>query len=339
MLYNIIQSIINIPISAILTITMFVLLAISVLFGMLRGMKKTIFYTIFYIIGVAVFFLTLGGLTNALLNFNLSNFGLNVNGVTVKSLNESIPEIFRSFLSQNNADLSGMFVKGTESYILVTSILKFVAQLVLTIAFIIVFQIVYKIILWFFWILFGKRLTKSKKYNSKGIKTKKHRLIGGVLGLVPGLLSVFMIFVPLSGIFSVASSLTSENSSNGISFGDYLSKEDYKSLQKALGSYEESAPGKVFNIIVNKDGTSLDVMIFDKITNVQIDDRNVNIRKDLENIGIFANEILSTGLLDVISNDNFTSNELINVVQENSNTITPTNKYLFHKYVNLGNIP
>ena len=324
MLHEIIQTISNIPISTILTISMIVLLLLSVLFGFLRGLKKSIFYIVFYLIGIVVFFISLGGMTNALLNFNLSGMNIRINGILIESLNDSVPEVLRSFLAKSNdADLSGMFVKGSESYILVTSLLTFAAQLVLTIGFIVVFQIVYRLIIWILWLIFGKKSNGMRRVSVKGkvINPSKNRLLGGVMGLVPGLISIFMLFVPISGIFSVASSLTAGKDQDGVSFGDYLSEEDYRSLQKALGSYEESAPGKVFNIIVSQDGTSLDVMIFDKITSVRIDDRDINIRKDLENIGRFASTMISSGLFDVLSNDNFTTNELIEIVKENSDEI------------------
>ena len=133
-------------------------------------------------------------------------------------------------------------------------------------------------------------------------------------------MSVVMFFTPISGIFSIASSLT-KTEKEGVSFGTLLSEEDYKLFKQAVGSYEESMPGQVFNIITSKDGRSFDLVLCDKLITVKIDDRSFNIRHDIENIGNFATDMLSTGILDVVASDSFTSNDLINIVDGNRETI------------------
>ena len=307
MLHSIILGMSGIPISPILTITMFALLAISVLIGMLRGVKKSFFYTIFYLIALIVFFLSLNKMTEIILN----------------SSTETVLTSLRNLLgSFNGANLDNMFVKGTESYTLVMSILGFVVQLLLCIGFTFFYEVIYKLLVWLFWILIGKRFApKKKKVRGKIIRIKRQRLAGACIGIIPGIISVFMLFIPISGIFSVASSFTRVEKNEGISFGTLLNEEDYKLFKQAVGSYEESVPGKIFNMVSSKDGRSIDLWLCDRLITVNIDDRQYNIRHDIENIGEFTSAILSTGISEVIFDDNLTSYDLINVVEENEEII------------------
>ena len=323
MLFGIIQQISSLPISSYLTIAMLVLLGISFLFGLLRGVRKSFFYTIFYLFACAFFFLSLDKLTMKVLYSDISSAGISIADVSITSLAESMPEVLRSLLSNGNSgDYSNMFVPGTESFTLMLSLLGFGVQIALCLGFIVFFQIAYKIIVWLLWITLGRWMFKMKyRENGKVHKKKKHRILGGFMGLVPGCISVLMLFIPLSGFFSVASSMTNTKN-EGVSFGDVLSEDDYKSLQKAIGSYEESVPGKIFNIAVSSDGRSLDLWAFDKMITVNVDGNEFNIRKDLENIGSFASNIMSTGLLSVVTDTEFTANELIKVTDEDSEVIT-----------------
>ena len=56
---------------------------------------------------------------------------------------------------------------------------------------------------------------------SKGklIKKPKNTTGGALVGFIPGLISVVMLFVPLSGVFSIAQSVTRVDVKNGVSFG------------------------------------------------------------------------------------------------------------------------
>ncbi len=333
MFHEIIQVIANIPISTYLTIAMIVLLAISIIFGLLRGVRKSFFYVFFYLIGVAFFLFTVQDVTNNLLNFDLSGLGIIVKGVHFTSLAESMPEFLRVSLTEiYNTDFSTMFVKGSDSYNFLMIVLGAVIQESYCIGFIVFFQIIYKIIIWLFWLIFGRLIYKKKvREHGKIIRVKKQRLSGAIMGLIPGFISVVMLFVPISGAFSLFESMTKVNKEDGVSFGELLSEEDYELLQKAVGSYEESLPGQIFNIITSEDGRSLDLYLYDKVITVNFDDVSYNVRYDIENIAAFASEIISTGLFDVLVQDDFTSYDLIEVVDNNE-------KKLKHAFESLGSI-
>lgn len=308
MLHELIQNISNIPLSIIFTLSMIVLLVISVGIGFLRGMKKSIYYTITYIVALLIFMLSLNGITQGIVN-SIIGGGEILNFVS-------------SFLGGNSQDIGNMFMPGSASYNLVAVSLGFVIQFVLIIGFIVFFEIFYKLIVWLLWVLVFQRFDKKKiRKGGKIIYTKRQRISGALVGLVPGFMSVLMMFIPISGIFSVASSITSSEKKEGVSFGSLLSEEDYSLLKNALNSYDESLPGSTFNIFVSKDGRSLDVYLFDKLVTVTIDDHEYNVRKDLENIGKFASNMSTIGLLEVTSNENFTSYDLIETVENNRETI------------------
>ena len=139
MLHNIVQGLANAQIANIMTIVFVALMFISVIWGILRGFKKSVFYTIFYVIACAVLFVSLDKIATLALSFDLSSFGLVINGVKLVTLGDSVPELLRSILSQGNgADLSSMFVKGTESYVLVNTVLGSMVQFVFVLVFLVI---------------------------------------------------------------------------------------------------------------------------------------------------------------------------------------------------------
>ena len=52
--------------------------------------------------------------------------------------------------------LSTMFVKGTESYTLVNTVLGSIVQFAVVLAFVLLFQTVYKLFVWILWLIIGK---------------------------------------------------------------------------------------------------------------------------------------------------------------------------------------
>ena len=223
MLHNIVQGLANAQIANIMTIVFVALMFISVIWGILRGFKKSVFYTIFYVIACAILFLSLDKIASLALSFDISWLGYSINGVKLVTLGDSVPEILRSILSQGNgADLSTMFVKGTESYALVNTVLGSIVQFAVVLAFVLLFQTVYKLLVWILWLIIGKRFDKRKvRVRGKLIKKPKNATGGALVGLIPGLISVVMLFVPISGVFSIAQSMTKAEVKNGVSFGDY----------------------------------------------------------------------------------------------------------------------
>ena len=301
MLLGIFQSLSNFPISTVLTVIAVALLALSVLFGIIRGFRKSLFYTIFYLIAFAGFLLGFPTITKIIVNM---------------AVMEPIAEFARSTLSNiNGADLSSMFVSGTASYTFLLAMVSFVVQIALCIGFIVIFEVFYKIIIWLFWVLIGKRMFKTKiKKRGRIIRKSKQRIFGGLVGLIPGAMSVIMLFVPISGIFSIASSFTRVDKKESVSFGTLLDEEDYNALQKTFNAYDESIPGMIFNLSTSKDGRSLDLVLLDRFISVKIDDKEFNIRKDIERLGQFATNIASTGITDVIASDTLTPNQLLEAV-------------------------
>ena len=302
MLLGLIQTISNFPVSLILTITMVVLLALSVLFGFIRGVRKSLFYSVFYVIAFAGFILAFPMITTMIVNMFIGQ----------------IADMLRSILSGfNGADLSNMFVNGTASYAMLLTFVSFGVQIALCFAFVLLFEVFYKIIIWLFWVLIGKRFAKTKiKKHGKIIRKSKQRIFGGIVGILPGILSVIMVFVPISGIFSIASSFTRVEKKESVSFGGLLNEKDYAALQDSLNSYDKSLPGMIFNMSTSKDGRSLDLVLLDRFITVRIDDREFNIRRDIEKLGEFSATMASTGLLDIFNGEELTINELVSTIKE-----------------------
>ena len=183
----------------------YVVLALAILAGLARGFKKSIFTLVTMAIFYVVFFVTINQAVEFLWTFNMPWLGGVMSNVdpglsTFTTFEESLSQLMQVLLG-DSVDIT---TSSTEVLALATGIVKFVVKLIWTIAYFTVILLVYKIIM----LIIGAIFFGTKKGASK------NRGLGAAVGVLNGLMAVFVLLIMLGGIMSVmesTSSLLQEN--------------------------------------------------------------------------------------------------------------------------------
>ncbi len=177
--------------SSALTCIFFIFLILGFLYGLWRGFSKSL--TRFFIViavAVATFFIV-PAISNALLSADISSWGLEVEGVAVKNLQQFIVE----FLS--NIEQVNELMNASPTF---TSFIQVVPQILLNIAlFIVLFLLIKMLSMIIYWIL-SAILFPKKKMAGKN----KHRFVGGIIGAVQGLFVAVVVLLPMFGIINLS---------------------------------------------------------------------------------------------------------------------------------------
>ncbi len=126
---------------------------------------------------------------------------------------------------------------------------------------------------------------KDEKGNVIKLKSKKYRILGGVIGTFQGLILVFITFLPFSGLIGMVNDLTAQTAqaSQQTQYQDSPSAQFIKSyipeeLQNVFDAYESSAIAKMSGFL------NLDDACFDNVSTVTVDNIKISLRTEVLNI-------------------------------------------------------
>lgn len=253
-------------IALILNFSFVFILVIGFLIGMWRGIKKASINLIFSIMGVFVAFFCCGLVTNAILDA----------GITVNGQPDTINGFFVSLLKAN-PDIAHLIETTPSFETFIVRIpyvfMNVIVFLFLTLAVEFVTYILYKI--------FGAIFVKNK--DKDGNKLPKHRLTGGIIGLVKTFILCFFVLMPFISLIGTASEFTSgmvtSAAMDETEEGDASNKE-----MTAAGVVANSIEGintSAFGVIGNMFG--LDDAMFDYLTKFDLNGETVQVRKEIAN--------------------------------------------------------
>ncbi len=256
----------------ILSVSFILIIALSVLAGLIKGMRKSLFQLVFSIVFFILALITIPFIAEAILNMDISSYKqyfpaeIQDNVSTVKGT-------IASALIENLPDYQVLFTPGSETLEIVYGVVKLVVIIVLFLLYFIFSFTILKLITLIFW-----QFAKPKE------KVKKYRGMGALIGGVRGLLTVMLLAVPLAGLSSLYGSVstvmkTLDTGNNG-GTEETESYEEESALDDILTSYDRTWVAKIY------DPTDLDEKMFDsvfKIT-VKIDGKkdSIKLRKELQ---------------------------------------------------------
>jgi len=167
----------------------YIILIIAVLFGFLRGFKKTLFNFIVMAIFYIVFFVTLNTMVDTLWSMDLGFLGS-----TFANIDPSLSD-FSSFENDYQSIIQVLFNNSfdftqSEMDALAVGLMQFVVKIVWAIAYFTVILIIYKLLTGLIRLIFVRN------------KKNKHRLMGGVVGVLNGAMAVFVTLIILGGTVS-----------------------------------------------------------------------------------------------------------------------------------------
>ena len=303
------------------------IIALSVLFGVIRGAKKSAFRLCWLFATFIIVFLITPSISNMLNTIDISSLNLNIYGtvnrvcdIGVNLLNEfakNEPTIQNSGAVQSLAENLPIILLNLIVFVLLFWILKW--------------------ILWPIWAAFSSHFFDKEKREEKMMKKqrkeqlkhnpgfvnkeqndplvfifhkKKKRFVGALLGFITGVLLCIITFCPIVGINSIYqnayANLQIKKDGETVSLID-SSVED-KQVLEYVSSYENSIINKIFNYSgVNLLSKSL----FNNLATVKIADKKVNLSDEI-NVAINV-----YNHIDTISNfniDNLTQKSIDNAI-------------------------
>ena len=268
-------------ISLILSGIFILIIVLSFIRGLIRGRHKSIYRLVVTTVFFIVAWLLLPFITSKLLSFDFSSiYQLNIDGQNINTIVEGIE--FLTIKALGITKESNVVVADTMFYGFAFA----TAELLLrTVLLIILFVLNYTVIRWILWIVY--LIIKPKKLKVKG---SKHRLAGGIIAAVNAFAICMMLFVPLSGVFDMASNVTnilkSEETEVKVALSDEVinngSNLDFDLINDYANAYRESAFGFIFGIKIN--GTEIDCQLFDAMYNIKYNGEKIKLRKEIDTV-------------------------------------------------------
>ncbi|MDA3932537.1 MAG: hypothetical protein PF513_07355 [Tenericutes bacterium] len=314
----------NIDFALYLNISFFSVLAIGLLFGLLKGFRRSLYTFIITVIFIGIFFLTVNPIVTYLYNLELNFIGglaSNVSGGLSQAT--SVQEAARLFLFEQFGENLDTSQTNPEFLAFADAMGMFVLKIVYTILYFSIIQVIYRLI------LFIASLFIFRKGRSKNKKGKRGRALGGVFGTLTAAVNVFVMIIMLSGIISISESLVSlqgeplayqidldRNTKPNITRIDQsLTKigklnpqqmaETNTALDDAMASLETIITEYNNNIIiqgvnafqvedeVTGENKNLAIILFDEVLSINYENESIALRQDLrtftEIAGIYLN--------------------------------------------------
>ena len=218
----------NYFILAILALTA-VPIVLGVLLGLLRGSRRALLRLILIVVCIVVAVFVCGSVTNMVVEVDISGYVEGAEGTM------TVTDYVAQMLGEDLQDLGDYVVP------IIQSLVKIV--LFLTIFF----------VLWFFsWLIIYplcKLFVKPKKVlDSNGrMKKKKHRLLGGLFGLIQGVAVALCVCIVFNGLFFVGGQLM--EISEGIQYINENTSEGEPSTYAEEGDSTEEGSGSIFGDI------------------------------------------------------------------------------------------
>lgn len=128
-------------------------------------------------------------------------------------------------------------------------------------------------------------------------KHKKMRLVGGVMGLVRYVVAFSLLLSPFTAM--VNSTVGKLRDENGNIQRNDLDNDFYNAVMNVLEGYNNSAVAKVFFVVTDKEGNSIDVQLMNNVTISNLDEETViSLYDEIGNIGKLAISAVGTGAFD-----------------------------------------
>ncbi|MBQ7579113.1 MAG: EI24 domain-containing protein [Clostridia bacterium] len=266
-------------ISAIIASVALVLLILGFIFGWMRGYQKSLTrLVIVLIVAVGAFFLT-PVISNAVINFNISGFGIKANGETV----ETVKDYIIALLSQIKEVKEALDSSST--------LTAFIQQMPIMIVNVVVFPILFFILKWLsmaIYAIFAFTVFSKKKMENKN----KIKLLGAGIGTVQALVATLVLLVPLFGFVSIASNISANANSSSSTSVAYQTSTNYEvaesggiSIDEAT-TYVEKYTTAFNNTWVVKiyravGGEKLSIAVFNNLSTQKINGVETNLTKEL----------------------------------------------------------
>ncbi len=253
------------------------ILIVGFLIGLWRGLKKSAVNLAFSIAGVLLAFFITPSITNATLTFN----------VTINGTRQTISDfIINQFAA--NTDIAHMMAVNENFATLVNHL---PSAIVSTLVFILL-----TLIIEFFIYIIYKIIAVLCLKNKPG--KKRHRLLGGAVGVVKAFVISIFMFMPLTSLLGLVNDVNSTEDifTQTVVAEEYVGEEENEGLidrfiaNKEVTKQIKDVEKNVFSIIGGAAG--VDDAMFDYLSSFKMGKETVKIRQELKTYAQTANVIL-----------------------------------------------
>ena len=278
---------------------------IGFLFGLWKGLKKASLRLGVFLVFLVISALISQPITKAILKINVT-IGGNTASITDQIVNLLCSiEVIDGFYQSSSAFAQLINV-------IPVALINCIVFILLTLILSLIGYFVYLILA----AIFIKR--NKKPYAVKNGNTvvvadykseKKYRLLGGLIGGVQSFIFIFVLFMPITAIFSTFADL-SQSTTTKVAYASTQTNNDLTPTSKLL---RENLPPIVFEISDAYNRTlfskisnigNFDQICFDSLTTVKVDGQKITLRKELNNIAVVYDNVSS------LTNINFESTKL-----------------------------
>ena len=329
-----------------LNITFFSVLGIGLLFGLIKGFRRSLYSFIVTLVFLAVFFLTVNMVVewfySAEIGFlsNIYQTYLPIDGQP-----QNIQDVVHLLLQENAAEYFSASESSEEVILFIDSLGMFALKIVYTIIYFTAFQLIYRFILFIVGLFI---FAKGRAKNKKG---KRNRPLGAVFGTLTAALNLFVMIIVLSGIMSIAESLTtlqafqdteevgfeinynpritsldqSLEKVGRLKYNELAEDSQTQQLEEALDSLNEIIESYNSNIIiqvidsykVEDEATGEDknmaILLFDEVLSINYDDQKIALREDLKVFVSVADVYLNSEFYDTNNITDLKSDEITGI--------------------------
>lgn len=255
------------------------------LYGVKRGFKKSVYRFIFIAASLLICFIIAHPIANWIMNFNISNIvSLSVDGTQCNTLNDYILALLNS-----NEQIADMMARSESLKELILQVPVVVLQIFL---FVILFWLL-KIITHPIYAIVTRNVYKNKFDNKRVVE--KHRLLGGTIGVIQGLLIVFVTLLPIGGTLGLIKALDSEEVTTASAYEENSEEAQPKSILRYLLAQMNGASEyeKYIDLAYTYDSsilasmnnaTGLEQALYDSITMAKVGDKKIVIRNELKSV-------------------------------------------------------
>ena len=317
-------------------------IAIGFLIGLLRGsFKATYRFAVSLVIIVGLWFLTptiFSWVTSYNVGTVMANFGASeVNGyevTTIQDLLEFATKVILGLIEQTpdgswTTYTGDLIITETQTYSLLYGLFEMLFRIIFIVLVLILNWTIFRVLFGIIYLIIRpkkKEIKNGKKRRAK--PSGLSRLGGGLVGAANAVFILFLIFVPLSGLFSIGedvgslmdNAITSEEEGQRIAYlaiGGEVVKVSEPTLNdfgiEDIGAwasvYRKSFVGQIFSFEVN--GTAIDNQVFDQLFIIKTDNGDVKFREEINNVAGAVGVIAEKVYEPLKANDNKFSWDLI----------------------------
>lgn len=244
-------------------------LLLGFLFG-LKGLKKSSIRLACFLVGVLIALIITSIVSKAILQINITYEGskMTIENFILTKINE-VPEI--ADITSKSPSVKDLIAKFP---IMIGNIFVFV-----------ILTYVLSFLSWVVYLVFARVVNKGYKERKKqGVKVKKHRLLGGLVGSCQALILVCLTFLPVCGFAGIITQIQNTAQAEEVAQSEQsasaklLSENLPKEVTIIIDAYNSSALSKVGNVFGMGD------RMFNNIASITVDGNKIALRDEVLNL-------------------------------------------------------